>query len=458
MRILQINISDTKGGACVISWNLHEAYKKRNHYSSIAVKNKFSDDNDVFVISNDHARGAWYRILNTAAASTDKKEFFLSHKVAAFIRFLSTPGQFIRKYLGIEEFNFPASRTLVIDEVDIIHCHILHGGYFDLRNLREWSKKKPVVLTLHDAWLFSGHCAHSFDCERWISGCSTCPDISIPVAIEKDNSAYNWRRKKGIYSKSNLYVATPCYWLMNKVERSILRYGVRKSRVITHGVDQQIFKRGDRQTARTTLGINQDALVLLFSANGIRKSRWKDFEMMRQAVEMIGQRAIGRKVIFLALGENAPREVLGNAEIQFVPFRANPKEVASFYVASDLYLHGSKIDTFPNAILEALSCGIPVVTTSVGGIPEQVKGLKSFGYPEINCFGNEEASGIMVPAGDAMGFANAIEFLAGNEALREQLAGNAFSDASTRFNLTLQINNYLGWYQEVLKDYQSLKA
>jgi len=458
MRILQVNISDIKGGACVISWNLHEAYKKLHYSSSIAVKNKFSDDNDVVVIENDDARGPWYRVFNALAASIDKKDFYLSHKVAALTRFLSTPGQFIRKYLGVEEFNFPASRALRIADVDIIHCHILHGGYFDLRNLQEWSKIKPVIVTLHDAWLLSGHCAHSFDCDRWLTGCATCPDISIPVPIERDNAAYNWKRKKEIYSQSNLYVATPCHWLMNKVERSILRAGVRKSRVIGHGVNRQIFKRGDKKAARTALGIDQKALVLLFSANGIRRSRWKDFEMMRNAVEIIGHHPGEQKVIFLALGEDAPREIFRNAEIRFVPFRTNPQEVAMFYMASDIYLHGSKVDTFPNAVLEALSCGIPVVATAVGGIPEQVNGLKSFGHPEINSFSSEKATGILTPAGDASAFANAIEYLASDVALRKLLSGNAVADAEVRFNLTLQINNYLEWYQEILEDFQSLKA
>ena len=36
--------------------------------------------------------------------------------------------------------------------------------------------KTGMVITMHDAWLLSGHCAHSFNCERWITGCGDCPE------------------------------------------------------------------------------------------------------------------------------------------------------------------------------------------------------------------------------------------------------------------------------------------
>ena len=56
--------------------------------------------------------------------------------------------------------------------------------------------------------------------------------------------------------------------------------------------------------------------------------------------------------------------------------RKGAETVAPYYQAADVYLHAAKADNFPRAVLEALCCGTPVVATAVGGIPEQVKGLK----------------------------------------------------------------------------------
>jgi len=46
--------------------------------------------------------------------------------------------------------------------------------------------------------------------------------------------------------------------------------------------------------------------------------------------------------------------------------------VADLYRAADLMLNPSRVDNMPNALLEALAAGLPVVTTNVGGIPYMV--------------------------------------------------------------------------------------
>src|SRR4029079_4578923 len=95
------------------------------------------------------------------------------------------PRRLLRRFfyeLGLEDFDYPNSVELLRflpQKPDLLHCHNLHGNYFDLRALAGLSRQIPTVLTLHDAWLLSGHCAHSFECERWTIGCGECPDLTI---------------------------------------------------------------------------------------------------------------------------------------------------------------------------------------------------------------------------------------------------------------------------------------
>jgi hypothetical protein len=70
-------------------------------------------------------------------------------------------------------------RLELADKPDIVHCHNLHGEYFDLHALDWLSARVPVVITMHDAWLLSGHCVHSLGCGRWETGCGKCPDDSL---------------------------------------------------------------------------------------------------------------------------------------------------------------------------------------------------------------------------------------------------------------------------------------
>ena len=65
--------------------------------------------------------------------------------------------------------------------------------------------------------------------------------------------------------------------------------------------------------------------------------------------------------------------------------RVEHAEIDRYYYASDIYLNGSKIDNQPLSILEAFACGLAVVTTDAGGIPDIV---------------TDEFTGFLVPVGD----------------------------------------------------------
>ena len=378
-----------------------------------------------------------------------------ANHVAGLARFAARPRTTLLEAYGIENFHFSGSRRLLDlggARPDIVHCHNLHGGYFDLRVLPRLSREVPVVATLHDAWLLSGHCAHSFDCERWRSGCGHCPDLSIYPSLKHDGTAYNWRRKQRIFAKSRLYVATPSAWLMRKVDESILAAGIVESRVIPNGVDLGTFRPGDRARARAMLNIPADARVILFTGYGIRRNIWKDYETMRAAISRVAEQLRGENVLFIGLGEESPPERLRSAEFRFVGYVSDGEEVARYYQAADMYIHAAKVDTFPNSVLEALACGIPVVATAVGGIPEQVKPLAGLGAgaPEVPRHGPDEATGILVAAGDAEDMANSLLALVRDVGLRERLGANAQDDARERFDLEHQAQAYLTWYRELL--------
>lgn len=464
LRILQVSTTDGTGGAEKVAFNLHCAYRLRGYRTWLVVGRKYSNDADVLPLPNDSYRNPWVRgwfTLRDSCTPLEEKVYEVKSLNRLFHRLgrIGEPFRILNRWRGFEDFSFPGTRhllDLLPERPDIIHCHNLHGGYFDLRVLPRLSRQVPVILTLHDAWLLTGHCAHSFDCERWKTGCGNCPDLTIPSAIKRDATKYNWQRKRDIYRKSRLYLATPSQWLMDKVRLSMAESAT-DYRVIPNGVNLSIFHPADNQhAARAELGLPQEANVLLFAANTIRDNIWKDYKTLRAAVSRLAENSKLKPPLLIALGDDSPPERVGEAQIHFVPFQQDSYTVSRYYQAADLYVHAARADTFPNTVLEALCCGTPVVATAVGGIPEQVKGLQ-VSFCKTGVYSPQEATGVLVPMGDATGMAEAIMTLLENEDLRQRLSKNAAKDARDRFDLNRQVEAYLSWYKELIT-YQFAKS
>ena len=61
---------------------------------------------------------------------------------------------------------------------DIIHIHNIHGFYANYELLFDFlaDKKIPIIITLHDCWLYTGFCAYYdfINCKEWESNCNSC--------------------------------------------------------------------------------------------------------------------------------------------------------------------------------------------------------------------------------------------------------------------------------------------
>lgn len=421
----------------------------------MAVGEKRSTDPDVMCISEGGVHGKWGMLCHKFAEQLlplEGKMRGVWQLRRALDTWIASPKRWNDLYLGREYFYFPNTWHLLDSwqgKPDIVHCHNLHGGwlshggYFDLRALPWLSRQVPTVVTLHDTWLLSGHCAYTLGCERWRSGCGDCPDLTVYPAISRDATAFNWRRKKDIYARSSLFISTPSRWLMAQVEQSMLAPAIAEARVVPNGVDLTVFCPGKMEEARALLDLPQNAKVLIFVANAAKSNMFKDFRTIHEAALLVGARFRAGRIILIVLGESAGSERFENGEIRFVPFEQDRRVIARYYQAADVHVHAAKSDTFPNTVLEARACGTPTVATAVDGIPEQVE---------------EGRTGFLVPAGDADAMASRVVQLLMNDALCAQMGVTAAETASRLFDLHLQAEAYLGWYQQIIERQKCARA
>jgi glycosyltransferase involved in cell wall biosynthesis len=350
------------------------------------------------------------------------------------IEHATQPRRWLRAQRGDEDFDFPGTWALLERDPppDVIHAHNLHGGYFDLRALPALSRFAPTLLTLHDGWLLSGHCAHSFDCDAWLTGCGGCPYLNVYPATPRDRTAHNWRRKRGIYARTSVEVATPSRWLADRVRRSMLAEAVNAVHVIPNGVDTAAFSPGDRAASRDRVGLPPDADVLLFAANSTASNDFKDFATLHAALERLGVMARSRPLVLACVGEAGPDRRVGSAQMRMIGHLGDPEALVPWYRAADVYVHAARVDTFPTTVLEALACALPVAATSVGGIPEQVI---------------EAETGMLTPTADAVALAEAIERLLEDPSRRAAMAARARADAERRFDARRMAADYEALYQ-----------
>jgi glycosyltransferase involved in cell wall biosynthesis len=442
MRILMVNSEDLGGGAAKVAMDLVRGLSDRGFAVRLAVGHRAGHDPRVLAVPNESSRSKKARALRSAVQRLEQ----LNHRVpgtwrlSRVVRWLAEPVREWEASRGVEDFHFPGTGRLLelgVGRSDILHCHNLHGGYFDLRQLPALSAAIPTVLTLHDGWLFSGHCAHSLDCIRWTSGCGSCPYLRVDPPVRRDATAYNWRRKRDILSRCRLYVACPSRWLMGRFEQSILAAGTLEARVIPNGVDLSVFTPGDREATRQELGIAPGAWVLLLAGRGIRRCIWKNYPMLHSAVERIGQRLADHDVRCVILGDDGRTGAIGRVPVISVPYQSDPESVARYYRAADVYLHAARVDTFPNVVLEALACGAAVVATAVGGVPEQVR---------------DGETGLLVNPGDAEAMADRVVRLWQDRAMWQRMTRQGAEDARQRFDLHRQVGQYLGWYRQIVQE------
>lgn len=95
--------------------------------------------------------------------------------------------------------------------------------------------------------------------------------------------------------------------------------------------------------------------------------------------------------------------------------QVEPDQIADVYNAADIYLNGSEIDNQPLSILEAFSCGLPVVSTDAGGIPDIVI---------------HRLNGMLVPCGDYSQMAERSLELLANPELTRRLVQHGRSECS----------------------------
>lgn len=190
-------------------------------------------------------------------------------------------------------------------------------------------------------------------------------------------------------------------FLSAKKESDCIRIGTIKNLEAIHGIDNLIRSFHIVQNRHPAIH-----LKLLIVGNGSQKSLLQ---------ELVKSLQLDNNVAFLG---NIPYDM-----------------ILKFYQNISIYMNLTKSESFGVAVLEASSCGIPVVVSNVGGLPEIIEDGKN---------------GFVVPYGNIIASANALEKLVINRSLREEMGKYGRERVKKYYELSNCIDQMINIYKNIL--------
>lgn len=240
----------------------------------------------------------------------------------------------------------------------IVHLHNLHGNYLNYNVLFDYlaANDISVVWTIHDCWPVTGHCVHftAVNCEKWKYGCEKCPRLEgYPKSIFLDRSKQNYiDKKKAFTSLKSMTIIPVSQWLEGVLESFLGHYNIK---YIYNGIDVEKFypRKHAISEIRAKYGLNNKFVILGVATGWSKDNGLYDFIELRKLLS--GEYAIVLVGVTPSLKSKLPNGIIGIERTDSVD------ELAAIYSCADIFINGSKEETFGLVTAESMACGTPVI-------------------------------------------------------------------------------------------------
>jgi glycosyltransferase involved in cell wall biosynthesis len=324
-------------------------------------------------------------------------------------------------------------RVLADEQVDIMHAFLPHSYAYGMFACALWRRRAKTVMS------------------------------RLSLNFYKDShKVIAWLERNVLHQRVDIAIGNSKLILDELAEEGVARS---KLRLLYNGVDPEPFVRaeGDRDLAREAFGIAEDAYVMVAVGNLheykghadlidacalVRDRMPDDWRLIIGGRDQRGNRAVlERQIAELGLASNV--RLLGACE-----------NVAQLLKAGDVFVQPSHHEGLPNAIIEAMAASLPVVGTTVGGIPEAVipeNGQAPTTVPGSDAsaaddseLGADATTGWLVPPHDPDALGRALLEAAADPLLRAEMGVRAVARVQAQFSLDHSVAAYMAIYRELL--------
>jgi len=258
---------------------------------------------------------------------------------------------------------------------------------------------------------------------------------------DKVGKAVGWWRKvrTRVLTRLAAQYASKFCCVSADVARSVGRWGTvpaSKIETVLNGIDVDRYAdASSRAEVRASLGIPQDARVV---GTVGRLNEVKRQDLLLRAVAALGPGYEDVRVLLVGDGpERANLERLAadsglGERTVFAGYQSSPER---FLPAMDVFALTSRMEGLPLALLEAWAAGLPVVATTVGGVPEVVA---------------DGETGLLVPSGDEAAVTAALRRLLSDRGAADRLAAAGRTAVRERFSLERMASEYEARYRALM--------
>ena len=344
-----------------------------------------------------------------------------------------------RRATGRNNFLFPSTlflgRRSWVKDAQIWHFHNLHGHFASIPALARLSFRKPIVLSPVDQFLATGYCTYSLGCERYRDACGECPQLDLAYpGLSRDTTSELLAMKRTAVTNSKFNFLVHTKYLQSFYRSTFV--GKRPIEQIYYGVDTHTFRPMNPEV-QSELGLSPSNALTLGLLHSDIVDRRKGLLPLIGSLQSLAQTMPGR-LRLLAIGKSSERALelaTENLPIVTLPFLSDNQSLAKALNACDVLLYPTKADNLSLTCLNALACGVPVISSRVGGQPEAVR---------------DNVNGFLCDPDRLDQFVERVARLASDESLRQRLSAEARAIAVAEFDIENYIVKLIAYYNHLI--------
>ena len=292
-------------------------------------------------------------------------------------------------------------------------------------------RKRPSIahFILPEAYLIGGICA-------LLAGQSQMIMSRRSLADYQDHHPFLARVERWLHKRMSIVIANS-----EAIRRELLEEGIPKNRtrVILNGVNTDVIRPDESRGAelRQSLSIPPDSMVLIIIANLIP---YKGHADLITAITSIREDLPDKWQLLCAgrddgIGDLLQAQIAKARLTPHIRFLGSRSDIPALLNAADISILCSHEEGLPNAVIEAMSAGVPTIATKVGGTEEII---------------DDRVTGMLVPARNPDALAQSILKMVQDPARREAVGKAARVKIKNTYGLDICAHAYDDLYQSIM--------